>query len=277
MILQTSGDKLNYHVHIHLLITCGGLREEKEWVALKPGKREKPRNGKKFHPAFPPQTLAKGFKTLLYRALRCAYRAEGFKLPDEYLESASTFEEFNRLLKAWWKIEWNIDISDPLHSTREILEYIARYVKKPPISNRRIIEHDENIVKFLAKNRQSKSKKRREIVTMTVEYFLMCFLEHVPLERFPLIRWYGIFSNRNKNRLMPIVQGLIPGTPSVEASSSSEKAVDLWRKLHKENCGVDPLICPICKRELQLVAVFYPNQLTSLDISFETIPQFLMN
>lgn len=277
MILQTSGDQLNYHVHIHLLITCGGLRKEKEWIALKPARRKESRNGKKYHPAFPPQTICKGFKTLLYRALRRTYRIEGFKIPDEYLDGASNFEGFNKLLRAWWKVEWNIDVSDPLCNSGEILEYIARYIKKPPISNRRIIEFDEDIVKFLARDRQSKNKKRKEIITMTVEYFLMCFLEHVPLERFPLIRWYGIFSNRKKKRLMPVVQELIPGKPPVEESTAHEKAVDLWRRLHKENCGTDPLRCPVCGSELQLAAVFFPNQLTSLGISFEGIPQFLMN
>lgn len=299
MIMQTSGDKLNYHVHIHLLITCGGLKEEKEWLSLTPGKREKSsNNGKKFNPAFPPKAILAAYKALLYRALRKAYQTDGFIIPNEYQDSAADFAGFNKLLDAWWKINWNIDISDPLRSTKEILEYIARYIKKPPISNCRIVSYDDNVVKFTAKDRQSKDKKRKEIVIMNTEDFVMRFLEHVPLEHFPLVRWYGIFSNKKKKKLMPIAQKLIPPSQLTSAEdsreaaiaawqemcqkklgipSAKEKAVDLWRKLHKEHYGVDPLVCPICGRELQLVAGFCPRQLTSMGLSFEDIPQFLMN
>lgn len=277
MIMQTSGDRLNYHVHIHLLITCGGLREEKEeWFELKPTRRTAPRNGKKFHPAFPPQVIAKRFKTFINRALRRAYRTEDFNLPEEYAVAAATYKDFNRLLDKWWQVNWNLDISDPLNNTKEIIGYIARYIKKPPISNRRIIEYDEKIVKFIAKDR--KDKRKNEIIVLPAEYFVMLLLEHVPLDGFRLIRWYGIFANRNKKHLMPIAQKLIPPLkPTATPKEKNEKAVAVWRKMHKEHFGVDPLVCPICGKEMVLVAVFFPKQLTSLGLSFESVPQFLMN
>ena len=285
MIMQTSGDRLNYHVHIHLLITCGGLRGEKKWVVLNPRKRDKSGNGKKYHPAFPPQPIIKGFKTLLYRALRRAYQTKEFKLPLEYASRASNPAGFNRLLRAWWEIDWNVDISDPLNNAGEILRYIARYIKKPPISDRRIREYGCNIVKFTAKDRKSRDRRQKEIITMTTDYFLSSFLEHVPLEHFPLIRWYGIFSNRSKGKLMPIVQKLIPPSDPVEVPAIKEKGIDLWRRMYKEKFDIDPLVCPICGKELKLIAVFFPGQLppmntsssTKLTTSFEDIPQLLIN
>lgn len=284
MILQTAGDELNFHPHIHLIITCGGLSLIGDrWISLEPKKLKRKRNGKRYHPTFPPGPILQGFKSSFYRALRRAYKADNFNFPRELVESIATEKKFNRMLDYWWKIDWNFDISDPLRNTEEIIRYISRYLKKAPISSRRILSHDENSVTFSAKDRNSKSRRRRKAVTLPTDYFLMRLFEHIPLDRFHLVRYYGIFSNRNKGKLMPIVQRLIPPAGSTPPVELAEKPLELeeprptWREKHKEKYGEDPLVCPICGRELELCATFRFRELKRLNISFEQIPQFLLN
>jgi len=251
LIMQTSGDRLNYHVHIHLLITSGGLSLRGDrWI-------------KCFH--YPPKPILRSFKMLIYRALRRAFDDQSFEMPPEYAAYSSK-KSFNRFLDSLWNLSWNLDISESLKTTKEILEYIARYLKKPPISNKRIIDFDDKFIRFRVKDREKRWRKTPYLMAM--DYFLMCLFEHIPLPSLRMIRWYGLFSNRNKKQYMEVLQRLIP----VMGGESDNDSIPLWRRRCKDIYGVDPLICPVCKKEMKLVAILnYMTMSESGLYSFEKV------
>jgi hypothetical protein len=72
-------------------------------------------------------------------------------------------------------------------------------------------------------------EKEREL---SYRDFFPLLLQHVPLPRFRLVRYYGIYSNR----------GHLPR----ECFSESEEAPISWRSVHQSETGQDPLICPHC-------------------------------
>lgn len=96
-VMQTSGDKLNYHVHIHLLITSGGLSlKTDEWVDCS---------------HYPPKPIVKSFKKLIFRSLRRALAEPEFVSPPEYAATVcSSKKEFNKFLDSLWQLNWNVDI-----------------------------------------------------------------------------------------------------------------------------------------------------------------------
>jgi len=250
MVMQTSGDRLNFHVHIHLLITSGGLFFNR-WI-------------KNLH--YPPDAILKSFKTLIFRALRRAYLNQDFVSPPEYADNAcSSKEDFNKFLGKLWEINWNLHIAKDLKKAKDILGYIARYLKKPPISNSRIIEYDDSKIVFMARDYE---KKKRLPYIMSLGYFFISLFEHVPIAHFPMVRWYGLFSNRNKKKYIELLQGLIPSKELKEKLDPRP----LWRIKYEQKHGIDPLACPVCKKEMELLFCFSARMIKELGfLSFEEI------
>ncbi|KAF0132895.1 MAG: transposase [Candidatus Saganbacteria bacterium] len=205
--------------------------------------------------------------------MRRAFSDQEFVSPPEYADNVcSSKEKFNKFLDKLWGINWNLHIAKNLKKAKDILGYIARYLKKPPISNRRIIEYDESAITFLARDYE---KKKRLPFSISLDYFFISLFEHIPLPSFPLVRWYGLFSNRNKKKYIEQLQGLIPSKKQKEESDPRP----MWRIRFEQRYGNDPLLCPVCKKEMELLFVLSARTIKKLGLLSleEVLPAFCLN
>lgn len=271
MIMQTSGDKLNFHVHIHLLITAGGLslKDFSTWAKCD---------------HFSRKAISEAFKTLIFRALRRTFNSGDFVSPPEYKESAcSSPEKFNKFLDELYKLNWNLDIKPALKDSENILGYIARYIKKPPISNKRITEFDNSFVTAIYKEytklnkgeKQKGTKFTKTRQTIPMEQFILDLLEHFPEKNFKVVRWYGLFSNRNKNRLLKRCPEKIKKETKVAEKPKEIDNRPYWRKRHEKLHGIDPLICPICKKEMVPLMILTKKRIKQYNDKYCTFQEVL--
>lgn len=159
-VLHTWGRTLQYHPHIHYVVVGGALsHEDGRW-----------------HPARP------GF----YLPVRALSRIVRAKFRDRIAADGLLGEIPGEV----WATEWNVNCQ-PAGDGLAALQYLAPYVFKVAISERRILGVDEDHVRFRYQKPQS---TRVRTMTLPVMEFMRRFLQHVLPRGFLKVRYYGFLS-----------------------------------------------------------------------------------
>ena len=170
-VLHTWGRDLSYHPHVHYLVPAGGLSFDGEhWVSAQ-------------HNFLIP-----------VKALSILFRA---KFRDELCKAGLIGE----VSSAVWQQDW-ITHSKSVGKGEGALKYLAPYIFRVAINNRRILSLKDGQVTF--SYRESDSGRWR-CMTVSVDEFLRRFLQHVLPKGFVKVRYYGLFSPA-KRCLLPLIQ-----------------------------------------------------------------------
>ena len=213
-ILHTWGQQLNFHPHIHSIVTGGGIKNNK-WVASK----------KEY--LIKVQVLSSLFRGKFLSMLKHIDLAFPNNL--SYLKNEKAF---NKFLEPLYKKDWITYIEPPKGSPENVIEYIGRYSFRIAISNERIKDISNGIITFEYKDYKDNSKIKE--MSITAEEFIRRFLMHVLPDYFTKIKHYGILSNRNKKSLIKLCRILIGQVVFNDFTSTHTK-----RQLPE-------LICPCC-------------------------------
>lgn len=177
-VLQTWARDLAYHPHVHFIVSGGGISAD----------------GHKWLPA--QQSFL-----MPHRAVAQIFRA---KFRDALRQTAP--ELFAQAPPETWKTRWVVDIR-PAGSGKTALKYLAPYIFRVAISNKRIVSFKDGLVTF----RYQDNKDTWHCKTLTAEAFMACFLQHVLPRRFVKVRYYG-FLNPRKRELLEAAQALFGAT-----------------------------------------------------------------
>lgn len=207
VVPHTFGRYLNFNSHLHILVSKGGLDvSEGRW-----------RESLEFHR----NALMRMWKFAVITYLREALKAISGSL-DTQLQN-----ELRKQYERWWNIR--VDRSMP---KSHFLKYACRYVRHPPISQRRIIEIKDGKATFWTKDLKL---QERVISQYTLYEFVSRLSEHV-LDRYKhAIRYFGLLAPRNKKALnavfLLIGQKQRPRLPRIR-----------WAEYVRRIFGIDPLI-----------------------------------
>ncbi len=168
-VLQTWRRDMGYHPHVHFVVTGGGMAAD----------------GITWRPVCNKDYL------LPHKALAVIFRA---KFRDALAKVAP--ELFAGIPKKVWYIRWVIDIK-PVGTGQTVLKYLAPYIFRIAISNKRIVKFTDNRVTF----RYQDNKGRWHSITLDAEKFISRFLQHVLPKRFVKVRYYGILARAKRKRL----------------------------------------------------------------------------
>ncbi len=167
-VLHTWNGELGYHVHVHMLITGGGITPD--------GQHFESSRGKFLVPV-----------TVLSRKIAAMFRTALKR------EKPSLFD---MLPASVWQCEWVSFCKHYGHGNDAVLNYLSRYVFRIAISTARILGMDETHVVFRSKERSSGTW--RTIRLSGVE-FLRRFLQHVLPRGFHKIRYYGLWHHGKRD------------------------------------------------------------------------------
>jgi hypothetical protein len=212
VVPHTFGGYLNFNTHLHILVSAGGLNEsEGRWVA----------------PLVLDQTeLMKMWCYAVIAYLREALKAHVLNSDRDEAEVA------NILTTQYKRPRWIIHIHRSM-SKRHFLAYAARYARRLPIAQKRILSVSDQEVVF-----STKDKRRKEWVTTKrskVE-FVADLSEHIPDRYLHAIRHFGLLAPRAKAKTFPATFVLLGQQPSPRPARLS------WTDSLKRYFGVDPLI-----------------------------------
>jgi len=214
-VLQTWGrDPTTYHPHVHFIVPGGGVSEDgTRWLAT-------PQNF-----FFPEPCAAPIYRAKFRDLMRQAGLAE--------LVDASIWDH-----DKWWEVDVKA-----VGDGRAVLKYLAPYVFRVAIGDRRIEACDQQTVTFRYTPSKSKQSKTR---TVSGSEFIRGFLQHVLPRSYQKVRYYGWMSQNHQmaNDRVRWLVWLFLGWTFWLASLPMEPPV---RR--------EPLRCEHCGNTMRLVAV----------------------
>ena len=111
-ILHTWGQQLQFHPHIHYIITGGGIDAQGHWV--------EPKQGGAF--LFPVVEMSSRFKNDFLRALKRLHQKGKLIVPESL--------DFMQCLKESESKSWEIFLQPPMKSPDKLLNYLGRYTHR---------------------------------------------------------------------------------------------------------------------------------------------------
>ena len=207
-ILHTWGQTMEFHPHIHSIVTGGGLKNN-HWISC----------NKDY--LFKVQVLGSLFKGKFLYYLKHEF--------NNLKTNFNNLKSFNKFLEPLYNKTWITYIEPPKGKTENVIEYVGRYSFRVAISNERIKDIKDNKVTFEYKDYKDNSKIK--IMTISCDEFIRRFLLHVLPDNFTKIKHYGLLSNRNKKNTIRFCRLLISKLFTNEFVSS------ISRTFHRFKCN----------------------------------------
>ena len=155
-VLHTWGQELNFHPHIHCIVSGGGLTSDQELKSCK---------NKFFLPA---KAMAPVFRGKLLSYID-SYHKSG-KLSFSSCENLRNSYAWNDLKDKLYKKIWCPDIRETFNGFGNAIEYLGRYTHKIAITNTRIKSITRDMVTFTAKDYKNNSVIKE--VTLSCKEFI---------------------------------------------------------------------------------------------------------
>lgn len=233
-VLHTWGQQLQFHPHVHCIVSGGGADGNNQWHKLKKGFGDF---------LFPYEVMMPLYRGYFLDHLNKMVKDGTVRVPEN--------THWPKLRDCLYKTKWTVYAKSPVHSTDKVVEYLARYTQKIAISNHRIKHVDERGVVFTWKDYRQGGK--RKTMRLSQGEFLRRFSTHILPPRFVRIRHYGLLTNRNrKTRLKAIMEnmGMQPQAEVLQVSPEVKRLLTF---------GSSAIQCTACNQgHLVLVGVVYP-------------------
>jgi len=166
-VLHTWTTRMDYHPHVHLLVSGGGIADGgAAWREAK-------------HPYLIPVRAASSMLRGKFRALldKCQ--------PGLCAQQPS----------AAWTKKWVVWCKRRGRGKTAVLDYLGRYVHRIAITNTRIVAMDGNTVTFRYKERK---KSRWRSRTLSGHEFMRRFLQHVLPKGLHKVRYYALWNPKQR-------------------------------------------------------------------------------
>ncbi len=222
-VIHTFGRDLKWNPHVHLLVTEGAMGLVTEW---------------KKYDYFHYERLRKSWQKGLIDALRKTIK----KKKRDYDRLASK-------LYAIYQDGFYVYGKRVIKNSKAAMKYVGRYTGRPAIANSRILDYDGKTVTYYYDDHKSGKRIEEKI---SVFEFMKRVIIHIANRGFKMIRYYGIYAQKRKNKCKVI-------------KMLNEKLLEYhnnyksWRKRIQLSFGHDPLECPKCKNEMVLTDICYPG------------------
>jgi hypothetical protein len=213
-VLHTWTRELQFHPHLHLVVTGGGLSPDGErWISTATNY------------LFPVKVLSRLFRGKFLSALGNAHEAGEIRVPH-----GETIDGIQTKLR---EKDWVVYAKAPFKGAGHVYEYLGRYTHRVAISNQRLLEMDDEEVRFLTRNGES--------VKLPPLEFIRRFLLHVLPRGYVKIRHYGLLAASNATTRLEIArQRLEQESPPPKAAVAAESPVSLDVQ--------ETRLCPRCRR-----------------------------
>lgn len=189
-VLHTWNQELDYHVHMHCIISGGGLTRAHQIRRSA---------GKFFIPVYVLRDKFKGkylsLLNTLYEDNKLNFSSSCERLQDSY--------EWKGWKDKLYKKDWCPYIKETFNGFGNAIEYLGKYTHKIAISNSRILSLTEKEVTFSARGKKPGEPKRQ--ITLEHTEFIRRFLMHVLPPGFQKIRYYGFLNNRMKRKNLELI------------------------------------------------------------------------
>jgi hypothetical protein len=234
-VVHLVGRNCEYKPHIHVLMMAGGVdRKTGKWVKLE---------------KFPYSILHQSWKKVLLEMFSDWDKEGHFQLLFQELES-----RYDKGFVA------TIQKGTVPKNSRNLVRYISKYLCRPHISLKRIIDYDpvKGEVEFEYSSHRTKKKEVEKVGVLT---FLGRLLQQILPKGFQRIRYFGLQATKNQERLKFVVAKSVNSLYLPERNNEPEdrpKKSLYYRDLVAAWWRVDPFKCRNCGGTLELARIWKP-------------------
>ncbi len=243
-VLHTRGQTLTEHIHLHCVVTGGGLTADgTQWRSSR----------RRF--LFAVKALSKVFRAKYLSGLthlrshhQLLFAGASDSLADD--NAGAVF------LKQLHCTPWVVYSKAPFGGPEQVLTYLSRYTHRVAISNARLVFVGNGIVRFCYKDYSSGATLK--VMELKAEEFLRRFLLHVVPPHFVRIRHFGLLANRCRQaKLARCRQLLAPAPWAATAPSTAPACADT----SSANPEPPTSLCPICGvGRLRIIEILSPQR-----------------
>lgn len=217
-VLHTFGETKEYHVHVHMIVSWGGIEKQtKKLQAIKGDYVD---------------------YNFLKNKFRCKFEDELISMYDNGTLKHDFSDRIALLqfIKYINQKRWIIHLEPPMEIPTQVIRYIGRYSKRACLSEYKITRMEGETISFRYKDNKTKDSHNKPIereLELNYRDFFPRLLQHVPLPYFRLVRYYGMYSNRG-------------AIPEEYIYTEENEIPDKWEELQVEKTGENPMICSTC-------------------------------
>jgi len=221
-VLHTWGQQLNFHPHLHCIVTGGALSSD--------GQRWRSPKQRKF--LFPVKALGALFRGKFLAGLQTLFEEDKLRLSDPSLADPQVRQ---RWLTKLYAQKWVVYAKRPFGGPAQVLNYLANYTHRVALSNRRIVAVDEQAQTVTFTWRDYRQGGKVKPLTLSAHEFLRRFSWHILPAGLVRIRHYGILGNNRRQRDIPRARTLLQRRQGAARQLPEPKAPE-------------PMACPHCGR-----------------------------
>jgi hypothetical protein len=225
-VLHTWGQNLSLHPHLHCIVPGGGINYKGQWKQVNTSK-----NGKVF--LFYAENLSVVFRGKFISGLQK-------QLPQE-----------KYFIKELYKTNWVVYAKEPFAGPEQVVEYLGRYTHKVAIGNHRLLNVDENSVRFSYLDYRDNRKK---VMTLNGIEFMRRFCQHILPKGFVRIRHFGLLSATKRDQWRELQRAFGIVIPD-------QKVKKDWKQICRDLLQYDADLCPCCKKGRMItIELLHPNR-----------------
>jgi Putative transposase/Transposase zinc-binding domain len=215
-ILHTFNGKLEFNSHVHTMVTGGGAYGANTWIS-------------RVH--YDRALLMQAWRRAVIALLRAALQAGK-------LRTAMDIDQMEEMLTQQENRWWSIKIQS-FTSKEHFLRYAGRYVRRPPIAQRRITHIGKRNVRFWFND---KKLRGRVYVQCSLEEFIDRWAQHIPERYEHGVRNFGLFAPRSLQQTSAAIFAIL------EQEQKRRPRPRPWADSLKRDFGHDPLLDQTGKR-----------------------------
>jgi hypothetical protein len=230
IVVQTNGRAANYHPHVHILATAGGLTPQGKW------------------------------RNLSYIPFDIIHRKWQFHFLTMIRQHVSD-PAIKRLIDRGWKkypkgfVGW-VDKGEVPPGGKGLATYLAKYVVSPPISVRRITRYDDSTVTYWYRDHKTGQIQHE---TLPVLQFIGRMVQHILPKGFQRIRYYGVHAHVRYEKMRQVIDQLRPSQTPPDPLGYRVLPRKPFAQLFEDTFGQDPLLCPQCNERMELESIHHPD------------------
>jgi hypothetical protein len=224
MSIQTFGDLVNFHPHLHAIVTEGCFDKQGDFLPI---------------PRVPAHVIRDLFAHKVFKML---------------LKEGKIHEGTVRLIRSWRHSGFNVDNHVHIeHDNPDGLEGLVQYIVRAPLSQEKILSDGSSADNIIYRSRLNPSLKRNFRIFDPPEW-IAAITSHIPDKGQQMIRYYGYYSNKARGKRAKEEDASCKRLDiKEEPSRSPGEYRRLWAQLIQKVYEVDPLVCPGCGSTMRIV------------------------
>lgn len=223
-VLHTFGSDMKYHIHVHALVTYGGMSDKGDWIF--PRAKSKLERHEK---------ICKRYRTIFLKEIEIIHNK--FKL--------NYHQDIDTLLNSIRNIRWVVNSTKPTMNTSIIENYLARYINRVAVSPNRLqyAKHlaEVNLIHNDYKNQITGKPAPKLIKNLQPLQAIHQILQHTLPSYFQKSRRYGLHNQSTTiKKRIPI--SLKRNGQTVRTVFEILTQILKLKSLRCENCGAEEMI-----------------------------------